>query len=178
VDQSAIHIAFSHRLKAVPVSGGVPTLEMLSEPQPYTQLLPDIFDRLIEATLLLPNIHARGVTRVGAVSTTMVAEEDLPPGIRRMIEYLGQPWGQIPEQFSFSGTYVVEEKTDWVDKCMHTISRNFDNSGLLQVVFDWGRNFKKINRANKEYLKKICIDAQRSSLQYLESVAEGTRFDG
>lgn len=177
VDQSHIHVAFQHRLRAIHVSGGVPTLELLTTPQPYTKLLPETFDRLIEAALLLPNIRSRALRRVGAVSTTMVAEEDLPPGIRRVLDYLGRPWGQAPEAFTFNGTYVLDEQEDWTDKCVYTISRTEENQGLLQVVFDWGRHFEKTKLATRENLKRICADVEKKALAYLEELAEGTKFD-
>ncbi|WP_156406107.1 hypothetical protein [Phenylobacterium sp. Root700] len=177
VDQGHIHIAFNHRLRAVPVSGGLPTLEMLSQAQPYSKLLPETFERLIEATSLLPNIRNRTLNRVGAVSSTLVTEEDLPPGIQQAIKYLGRPWGNAPEHFTFSGNYVLDDQEEWTDKCSHTISRNGDNEGLLQITFDWGRHFKKPRQASLAHLKHACAEAEKKSLSYLEEIAEGIRFD-
>jgi hypothetical protein len=55
-------------------------MEMLSKAMPFTALLPQVSSRLLEATLLLPDIQKRRVRRVGIITTTPIAERDIPPG--------------------------------------------------------------------------------------------------
>lgn len=93
IEPSKIHVNFNHRMRPKSISGGPPIMEMLSRPQPYTELLPNVSKKLIEATLLLPSPKDRSVTRVGVVSTTAVDAKELPPGIARLIAYIGKPWG-------------------------------------------------------------------------------------
>jgi hypothetical protein len=78
-------VDFHHRLKAKPVSGGPPIMEMLSKPLPYTDLLPEVAKRLAEMTLLIPGAKQRKINRVGIVSATRVVEDEVPPGIARFM---------------------------------------------------------------------------------------------
>jgi hypothetical protein len=81
IEPSKIAVTFHHRLKVKQISGGPPTMELLSSPLPFSQLLPDVESKLIEAALLLPGANTSTVTRIGIVSTTFVAEDEVPPGI-------------------------------------------------------------------------------------------------
>ena len=65
-DHNRVHVAFNHRIRAKPVSGGPPVMEMLSVPKPYTALLDEACERLIEATSLLLLIS---LSRTSAKST-------------------------------------------------------------------------------------------------------------
>lgn len=76
VDHSRVSVAFNHRMKATPVSGGPPIMEMLSTPLPYTELLSEVSSRLVTAARLLPGLSERKIFQVGIVSTTRVAYED------------------------------------------------------------------------------------------------------
>lgn len=88
-DATKISVTFNHRIRYKNVSGGPPIMEMLSKPSPFTSLLPQVSEKLIEATLLLPEVTKRTINRVRIVSLTVISIEDLPPGVRRLIEFLG-----------------------------------------------------------------------------------------
>jgi hypothetical protein len=123
IEPTKVGISFRHRMRARNVSGGPPVMEMLSRPLPYTQLLPDVTKKLIEATLLVPRATERSITRAGIVSTTSVADDEVPPGIARFIEYVGRPWGGEVEHFNFSITADIGKGQGFVDRCIHTITR-------------------------------------------------------
>jgi hypothetical protein len=177
VDQSKISLEFNHRIKVVPVSGGTPTLEMLSTAQPYTSLLPTVFNKLIEATLLLPKSASRQLWRVGVVSDTIVDEEDLPPGIARLIEYLAKPWGDAPKQYTYNAYVPLGSGASWKDECIYTISKPSPNESTITLKFDWGRAFDPPRKSFEDDLRQISKHAQSSALEFFEDLAEGSRFD-
>jgi hypothetical protein len=69
-DHNRIHVTFNHKIRAKAVSGGPPVMEMLSTPKPYTKLLADVCDRLLEATLNLPSVPGRRLMGAGVISAT------------------------------------------------------------------------------------------------------------
>jgi hypothetical protein len=177
LDQSKVFVSFKHRMKAKPVSGGPPIMEMMSEPAPFTKLLPKVCSKLIEAALLLPKTESRKVTRVGVISTTSVAEDDLPPGIARFIRYIGRPWSDQLDHFNISVAAILDNKDGWSDKCIHTLTKTDDPEELLTISFDWQRTFASGYRISRESLESIAEKATVSSSQYFEELAEGSRFD-
>jgi len=177
VDPSRVAITFKHRVKAKPVSGGPPIMEMLSRPLPYTELLPQISSKLIEATLLLTGPQSRTVKRVGIISTTAVAEDELPPGIARFISYVGRPWRGLLSNFNISIAGEVDKASGWVDRCIHTLTKPEGSDQLMEMQFDWQRTFSSSRAINRESLRDILGKAERDSLKYFEEVAEGSLFD-
>ncbi len=92
VDPSRVWVEFQHRMRIKPVSGGPPVAELISRPAPFSELLPQVSDQLMDAARLIPGIDKRTLTRVGVVASAFVDEQDLPPGMARFIQYLGRPW--------------------------------------------------------------------------------------
>lgn len=177
VDHQKLAISFSHRVRAVPTSGGLPELKMLSTPQPYTLLLNDVLERLMEAALLLPEAKNRRIRRIGIVSLTSVAEEDLPPGIKKFIEYVGRPWARELESYSLSIASTLDETKLWRDHCIHTITKPDQPDELMTLNFDWGRNYEEPRILGRPSLKAISEEGREASLRYFEELAEGSRFD-
>ena len=177
VDESRISVIFNHRVKYRSVSGGPPIMEMLSTPRPFTSLIPEVSERLIEATLLLPKIESRTLNRVGIVSSTPLALEDLPPGIKRLIEYIARPWKGAVESYNISITSTLNETSFASDRCVHTLNQPEDKSELLTLQFDWQRSFKEPRIISKSNLEQATQDAEKNALKYFEELAEGNRFD-
>jgi hypothetical protein len=177
VDESRVSVAFSHRVKFRHVSGGPPIMEMLSRPLPFTTLLTDVSTRVVEATLLLPEVKKRTLQRVGVISATPISAEDIPPGIKRFIDYVGRPWTGMLDSFNISINAHVGGAGEVKDRCLHTIVKPEDKDQLLTLVFDWHRTFSTEWQITKSNLERILKDAQRDSLQYFEDLAEGSRFD-
>ena len=177
VDHSSVSIAFNHRLKANPVSGGLPELQMLSTPAPYTHLLPNVSEKLVEAAILLPKFGSRSITRFGIVSSTAVSEDDLPPGVRRFVEYFSRPWAEKIDNYSFLVVANVAEGDGWTDSCIHNIVKPEDQSALLTINFDYGRKFDDEKIATEDRLRSISRDVRKDALSYFEEMAEGSRFD-
>lgn len=162
VDESRVSVAFNHRVKFRSVSGGPPIMEMLSTPRPFTSLLPEVSERLIEATLLLPKVESRTVKRVGVVSTTPTALEDLPPGIKRLIEYMGRPWKGAVESYNISIASTLNETSLASDRCVHALNQPEDKGELLTLQFDWQRTFKEPRIISKSNLEQAIQDAERT----------------
>jgi hypothetical protein len=176
-DEQKIAVAFNHRAKFKPTSGGPPTMEMLSKALPFTTLLPQVSSRLLDATRLLPEIQKRRVRRVGIITTTPIAETDIPPGIRRLITYIGRPWKQGLEAFNISITGKLAETSATLDRCLHQVIKPEEKEELMTLQFDWQRTFKDEPATTVDSLKRILDDAEEQALKYFEELAEGSRFD-
>jgi hypothetical protein len=175
--EAQISVAFQHRMRYRHTSGGSPVMEMLSKPMPFTSLLPEVSKRLVEATLLLPKASERQVTRVGFVSTTPIGEEDLPPGIKRMIDYIGRPWKGMFDAYNLNLTMQLNKTAEILDRCTHALVKHEDKDQLLTLQFDWQRRFNTGWAVTHSNLVRILGDAEKDALKYFEDLAEGSRFD-
>jgi hypothetical protein len=177
VDPSKSVVSFQHRLKVKRTSGGPPTMELLSHPLPFSQLLPEVSKRLVEATLLLPGAKARMLTRIGIVSTTVVAEDEVPPGIERFIKYIGRPWKGSVDNYNIQIVADLDKTPKWSDRCAHLLVKPEDREQLPTLQFDWQRTFASGRPLTDESLRDVTATAERASLKYLEELAEGSQFD-
>lgn len=159
-------------------SAGPPTVEMTSVAKPFTELLPEVSRRLIDATLALPNAEKREVFRVGVMSTAQVDLDEAPPGIRRFVDYIGRPWHALPDSFVIHLTTKIKEGDEYSDRCIHTLQKNEkENENLLQMSLDFQRTFSTGYPVDRERLRATLSHAEREALAYFEDVAEGNRFD-
>ena len=177
IDSSKTFVRFNHKMKAKPVSGGPPVMEMLSRPLPYSKLLQEVSERVIEATLLVPGPENRKFTRVGIITYTRVANDDIPPGIARFIKYIGRPWKDIVDQFNIKIVAEIEKTSTWSDRCIHHLIRVEDPEELLSITFDWQRTFTSGHPITLDNLQESVAKAEKSSNKYFEDLAEGNRFD-
>jgi hypothetical protein len=177
-DAGRVHVSFNHRMKLRNVSGGAPKVEMLSTPQPFTMLLPEVLHRMVDATMLHPGIKDRQLLRVGVTSLTPVDAIDLPPGISRFIEYIGRPWNGLTGGFSMQFTADLGKEKLWADRCIHTLLRSEKEDEVMTVAFDFQRTFVDPRQVTRDVLQEVCQKVERDSLAYFEELAEGNIFDG
>ena len=176
-DAIRVHTAFNHRLKVKNISAGGPVVEMLSTAQPFTKLLPEVTGRLIDATLLLPEIDTRKLQRVGITSTTPVSEGDLPPGVADLIEHIGKPWNGLIAGFTLQFTAKIDEQQFWTDRCIHTLARPEVGDDLMTIVFDFQRIFNDPRRTDRATLADAVGQTEKDAMKYFEALAEGTMFN-
>jgi hypothetical protein len=178
IEPERIFVDFHHRMRARVTSAGPPIVEMISSPRPYTQLLPEVCDRLLEmAALLLPE-HDRMLHRVGVVAAANVAAEEAPPGILKFVEHIAKPWRTSVDHYAFNITAQINEEHGWSDRCVHTISKPEDAEGnLVTLKFDWQRSYTVEKQLRMDTLKEQLELAQEAALRYFEELAEGDRFD-
>lgn len=177
VDPTKLSVTFKHQMRAQPTSGGPPVMELLSTPMPYTQLLREVTHRLASTAPLLPKSKERQITRVGVISTTSLAEQDLPPGIARFVEYISRPWSGTVNHFSISITADLSSGPGYSDRCIHTVNKFEDKEQLMTLNFDWQRTFTSSYPINKSSISEILGRAEKSALDYFEDIGEGSRFD-
>ncbi|HXO69978.1 MAG TPA: hypothetical protein VN838_13535 [Bradyrhizobium sp.] len=177
VEPSKASVAFNHRMRPKAVSGGPPVMEMLSQPQPFTSLLPVVSQKLIETMLLLPGPKGRTFNRYGIVSTTPVDADEMPPGVKKMIEYFGRPWGKLAGGFSIQVTADVGKGNNYSDRCVHTVARAENTDDLMTIMFDYQRVFTSGQPITMSNLKEVTSSTERAALKYFEELAEGHRFD-
>jgi hypothetical protein len=176
-DSRRMFVEFKHRMHVKPQSGGPPTAELLSTPRPYTDLLPDVVTRTLEAFSLLTSGRSRPLERIGIVSTTFVAENEVPPGIARLISYVAKPWGTDLPHYQIMIGATIRKTDDYEDRCIHSLVKSEDPDQLLTIKFDWQRFFSTPKPALVDSLKKQADVAARDALDYFEVLAEGSIFD-
>jgi hypothetical protein len=177
VDQNRVHVTFLHRMKAKPVSLGPPIMEMLSDPKPYTQLLPSVARMAIDATTRVPSPKGRKVLRVGVVAQAAVDEDDLPPGIILFLKHLRRPWEAVERGFAIQITSRLGERAGVIDRCVHTLARVETPGELMNVSFDFQRTYAAGQQIDAKVLDGLFQSAKTAALQYFEELAEGNRFD-
>lgn len=179
VEPTKCVVSFRHRMRAKPTSGGPPIMEMLSHPLPYTALLQDATERLIEVAPLLPGEKGgrRLLSRVGIMSTTTVDMDEAPPGMTRFLQYVGRPWKSSPEFFEFVILADIGSNKGWKDRCIHTLKRAEEPGALLSIQLDWQRIFETERHVTSDVLRPLLANCCEDALTYFEDVAEGSRFD-
>ena len=177
VDPERVHVTFHHMMRPKAVSGHPPIMEMLSTPQPYTMLLEEVIERLIEAALLVPNVESRSVRRIGLISVTAVDQEDLPPGIGKMISHFSSPWKRGLDAFTLQATAVLEKTSGRTDSCAHTMLKSDIKGELLSIQFDYQRVFEDTRRLERKVLETEFRSLSADALDYFEKIAEGDMFD-
>jgi hypothetical protein len=177
IEPTKLFVEFKHRMRPRPISGGPPIMEMLSRPLPFTELLPEVTKRLIEAGLLVPGAKTRKVNRIGIISTTAVAEEEAPPGVVRFIEYIGRPWRGALESFNLQIAANTGKGQGYRDRCFHTIVRSEDKENLMTITIDFQRVFTAGISIQRDQLKDAVDRVEKAALRYFEDIGEGKRFD-
>ncbi|MBB4391488.1 hypothetical protein [Bradyrhizobium sp. ERR14] len=177
VDHTRVHVTFHHKMRAKPVSGGPPIMEMLSVPKPYTKLLEDVSDRLIEVACMLPPVQGRKLVGVGVITTTHVAEEDVPPGVDKFIKRISAPWGREADSFNVNVLTVLNRADAWTDKCLHQAVKEDDPEKLLNLTFDFHRRLNAGNQISRDNFSSLLSHCKRDALDYFERIAEGNMFD-
>ncbi len=177
-EPSKISIDFNHSIRAKPVSGGLPEVEMLSRPRPYTELLEEIAKKLKEVAVVVPANRTRRISRVGIVTRTLVDEQEAPPGIGRFVEYVGRPWKVTsPQSYQFQIVTTIAEDAKWTDRCVHNLVKPEEPDALLNITLDWQRTLKTPQAISAMTLDELLKPARVDALKYFEDVAEGSRFD-
>ena len=178
-NSSQIYCEFRHRLKYQAQSAGPPTAELASKPLPYTQMLPQISDRLVQAARLVATGNQRALVRVGVVSATAVKEDEAPPGIRRYIAYMGRPWTAAPHAFTMDVTSILPRtpKAEWEDRCQHVVTKVEHGDELINIRLDFHRRFDSPKALSVGLLDDILKRLRADALKYFEDVGQGERFD-
>jgi hypothetical protein len=177
-DATKLSVGFNHRMRTHNVSGGTQRMEQLTETAPFTELLPRTFEKASEAALLLPNAAKRTIDRVGVVSHTAASEDVVPPGVAKLLQWMGKPWGKLAPGFHLQFSGELEAKGDWSDRCTHTlVRREHGHDDLLTLIFDFQRTYKTPKAIHAEKMADIFHETQKSALRYFEELAEGDRFD-
>jgi hypothetical protein len=177
ISSSNISVEFRHHYRVRHTSAGPPVVALLTEPLPFTTLLPIVTEKLIETTLLIAQGTQRKITRVGVVATTTVALEDAPPGIARFIAYVSRPWKGRVDFYSLQITGMIDETPDWSDRCVHQLTKLEDPDAVPSVKLDWQRTFTTGRPVTRESMKTLLSHAEVAANKYFEDVAEGNRFD-
>jgi hypothetical protein len=180
VDYEGVVVDYRHRFRIKPRSGGQPVAELLSKARPYTQLLDEAIERVLEAVDLVNGPRARPIWRLGIMSTTAVVLSDAPPGIRRLVDYIGKPWGGKLAQYNFEITGLLKKENEYSDRCIHSVGmgdveNNPDN--LVSIKLDWQRSYSISRPLAVDAIKKHVAAGKKAALEYFEDVAEGSRFD-
>lgn len=180
LNPESLAVEFKYRMRVKPQSAGPPIAEMLSKPLPYTELLPEITDRLLELVQLSALSKPRKLLRIGIIATTLVGMDEAPPGILRFLKHVSNPWGTSPEFFNIDVTARLAKRKGTVDfdRCIHSLQKQEgSDNDLLTIRLDWQRYFGAERTLSMTSLPELLSAAKEDALAYFEEVAQGERFD-
>lgn len=172
-DPSNVSVAFNHRIRAKAASAGPPTMELISQAAPFTELLETVAGRVLEAVELVSAGRSRQVRRIGIVSVTQVVLEDAPPGIVELFDQVALPFGGEAETFNITMTNRLGDNGKTVEKCTHTLALPEPPEKLITLQLDWQRTFANTFGASKAAIGEALHAGKRDALSYFERVAEG-----
>ena len=175
-EANRIYVEFQHKIRIHPQSGAEPVANLITEAAPYTKLLANVTEKLIEVILLVSRILPINITRIGIVSTTQVKIEDAPPGIIKFVEYMSRPWKLGIDSFSMQVAAKTEANSNWSNRCSHYIIKQEDPENLPTLRYDWQRVYSESQVLEKN-IEKILADVIDDALEYFEDIAEGNLFD-
>ncbi len=145
----------------------MPTLELLSKPLPYTTALVEVCDRLIATALRLPDVDRRKLLQFGFISNTVALIDEMPPGIRNLIDTTLKPWGD-QEAYLINIASLLTDNDEFSDRCIHTITSPENNESIPTVNLDWQRTFKTPRALRKNVLEEIMPRGRDEALAYFE----------
>jgi hypothetical protein len=172
-------VEFKHRLRIRAQSAGPPTADLMSKPRPYTEVLADVTKRLLQMVELVIAGKARKLLRIGIVSTTLVSEDEMPPGISRFLKHVTKPWNTDADSFNFELTTKLSKDRGAThqDRCIHALTKREDGEGLVTIRLDYQRIFDAGKGLSASSLPGLIRDTKDDALGYFEDVAQGERFD-
>jgi hypothetical protein len=179
IGPESLAVEFKHRMRFRAQSAGPPTAELLSKAAPYTEVLEDVSKRLLEMTQLVTAGIPRKLLRIGVVSTTVVAEDEMPPGIRRFLHQVTKPWDASLDHFHIELTTKLSKgkQTARFDRCTHLLMKPEHAEQLITVRLDWQRFFPDDRLLSMSALPELVAHAKADALAYFEDIGEGARFD-
>ncbi|WP_141245445.1 hypothetical protein [Mesorhizobium sp. WSM3864] len=177
VESNRVSIAYQHRVKFRNISGGRPVAELISSPLPFSGLLDAAIDDIIELTLLLPIAKSSSINRVGIVSSTHADEDDMPPGVRKLIDFLAKPWPGALSAYQVSIVGNLPSSKEYEDRCIYGITKPDDDSDIPNYKFDWQRGYVTSFPINKDTLQKEFQRNRKAAIEYFEKLAIGDEFD-
>lgn len=178
VDPHRVWVEFRHRIRAKVQSAAPPTTEVLSKPSPFSQLMPAIAGRVVEATKLLnEKPGGRKLDRIGVIANTVVREDEAPPGFVQFIKHVSQPWSAVDE-YDIRVVGEVAHTAERRDRCVHRIQRLEGGEGLVSIMLDWQRSYTDGRTLDVGGLPGLLDRAQKDAIEYFEELAGGGRFDG
>lgn len=177
VDQHKIAVTFQHRVQFKSVSGGPPTMEMLSQPRPFSELIEQCHSRLIEMNELLKSVRRKNILRVGIVSNTVASLDDMPPGISEFYSYLSKPWGGNISECNTRLVNKITANDKAVDRCIHQLIVPEKTDELSTLILDWQRTWARPQPPDERSLRRMLTEATSESLAYFDLLAEGAMFN-
>jgi hypothetical protein len=176
-EPNKVFVGFSHRAEIRTGSGGIPTLVLNSQPSSFTELLEEVQRQLANTMEMVGRLKPRRLVGIGVVSTTLADPEDVPPGIKRMLMYVSKPWEGRLQSLTFQAQTVLHEDDDFLNRCIHTITKPLKDDDPTHVIFDYQRVYKRPQEIDTNRLRPATEGVKKSALDYFEQLAQGDRFD-
>ncbi|TXM91963.1 hypothetical protein [Methylobacterium sp. WL116] len=177
IDPTKISVAFMHKVRAKLTSGGLPRVETTSEDAPYSILLDRTVEKAIELLVSVPNEAGRKLKRIGMVTTSVTNQEDMPPGVAKLLMYLGRPWNNKLSSYHMQITATLKKSETEEDRCIYTIVKGDEHEDLINFSFDWQRLYLSGKSIERKQVQDTVRLAQRAALAYFEAIAEGNEWD-
>ncbi|MBI4600913.1 MAG: hypothetical protein HY721_03035 [Planctomycetes bacterium] len=165
-------VEFNYPLSAQTKPGELPTLER-REVESYSKLLEQTEARMKDVVGHIAAQEPLAVRRVGIVAAMRHKRDNLPPGVKALLEHLARPWGELLKSET-SLLAKLAGQDAWRDQCHHTVV--FDEAsqpGSIQLTLDWQRVFTEAGKWRAPQIEEELRRSRGSALEYFERVGAG-----
>ena len=177
LEPARVFVQFNHRATYRIESGGIPNLVLNSKPAPYSELLNDVQRYLLSTMEIVNRLKVRRLIAIGVVTTTVVDQNDIPPGIKSLLAHVSKPWKGRLEFLTFQAQSVLNEDEEFSHRCTHTIVKKLKDDDPMELVFDYQRIYKKPQEIDTHRLRSASEKVKALALDYFEELAQGDRVD-
>ena len=177
LEPARVFVQFNHRAAFRIGSGGIPNFVLNSKPAPYTELLDEVQRHLLNTMETVNRLKVRRLAGIGVVTSTVVDQHDLPPGIKKLLMHVSKPWEGRLETLTFQAQTVVSEDEEFSYRCTHTVIKKLRDDDPIEVIFDYQRVYKKPQEVDASRIRTATDSVKKLALDYFEQLAQGDRFD-
>ncbi len=165
-------VEFDYPLSAQTKPGELPVLER-REVESYSKVLEQTETRLGDIVELIAVEEPLAVMRVGIVAATRLKRDNLPPGVRALLEHLARPWGELLKSESTLLAKLAQDVSSR-EQCHHMVV--FDEAsqpGSIHLTLDWQRVFAASRSLRAPQIKEEVRRCRESAVSYFERVGAG-----
>jgi hypothetical protein len=172
LEPQQVVVAFSYRVSLDASGPKIASVAYSPEPAQFATLAQRMLTTSAEVLAMLPK--PRRLQRIGIVATGRVQRNAPPPGLTRLIEYIGAPWGRAPIACTARISTVLDDGAKTQEKCHHSLQ--FEDGapdGVVQFTLDWQRFYSEAAALTASELSKRASTCLDDAVRYFEKFGAG-----
>jgi len=172
IEPHQLVVAFGYRAALNSTGKEIAAVTYSPQPAQFTVLAQRLLETSAEVLARLP--APRRLQRIGIVATGRVPRESPPPGLLRLIQHIGAPWGAAPAGCVARITSVLSQDLDVTEKCHHGFQyEEGPNDGVVQFTLDWQKYYSNAPSLGARELSKRATGCLETALAYFEKFGSG-----